>query len=260
MKKVVVGFICFVFLSMLIYIMVHNDPPQSAKAISVLKDYSYRYQTDQALSVDLYLNKIDQPLKYKESYQSLKLKSNDEKSLMSVTLKAIEKVREETYLNETYVLYHLKLSLPKLDINYHIEDACLEVELLNGATYVFQIGRMSIFYEPINESEGDWLKISSQKDEQIKISRIHKIYIDMSEDVKTVDLVTINEFNDVIFNLVNHRLEITVPFENYLLNQFTLIVTYNDENEVFVISNHEFLTDYQILEKSGSLIKIYETN
>ena len=59
MKKVVVGFICFVFLSMLIYIMVHNDPPQSAKAISVLKDYSYRYQTDQELSVDLYLRLIN---------------------------------------------------------------------------------------------------------------------------------------------------------------------------------------------------------
>ena len=71
----------------------------------------------------------------------------------------------------------------------------------------------------------------------------------MSEDVKTVDFVTINEFNDVIFNLVNHRLEITVPFENYLLNQFTLIVTYNDENEVFVISNHEFFNGLSSIRK-----------
>lgn len=260
MKKAFIITLSLIFLSLMLYIVFNNKPIQTAKALSVFKDYSYTYDTEQALKIDLYLNKVDQPLMYKESYDSVYIKSNDDLTLINVTLQSITKTIEDEYLGEIYFLYEFKVYLPKLDNDLSIDNALLVIDLINGKHYEFSIGRVSLFYKKYHLIEGNWTNIRAIKDDKNNLSRAKYVEI-ILEDNNIIDLdyVKINAFTELIYNINDNVLMIEIPFEQYLLNQFSLIVSIN-QNETFIIGNHVFIIDYKILTYASSLINVYETS
>ena len=159
---------------------------------------------------------------YKESYDSVYIKSNDDLTLINVTLQSITKTIEDEYLGEIYFLYEFKVYLPKLDNDLSIDNALLVIDLINGKHYEFSIGRVSLFYKKYNLIEGNWTNIRAIKDDKNNLSRAKYVEI-ILEDNNIIDLdyVKINAFTELIYNINDNVLMIEIPFEQYLLNQFS---------------------------------------
>lgn len=262
MKKVFVIVVIIIFSAMLVYLAFNNEPKQSAKIISVKKDYSYVYNNNTYLELALFINKVDQPLLYKDNYQSLYLESGDETHKLKVQLIDIVQKHQETYLNEKYNLYILQVLIPVLNESFIIDDAYLNIELINHESKLIKLGRISLYYiSDQNNTKLTWENLSGFKNSEIKLSRIGTVSILFNDYINDILInnIKINEFTSLTYEINNNVLTINIPFEQYLLNQFSVIINYND-NINLVISNFPFVEDFEILNNSVSLISVYESS
>lgn len=256
MKHILTYFSILLIAVMMVLIIRHNEPKVSPKILTVSKYYSYLFDSDQKISVPIYLNIDNHPLSLMESYAHTFISNENETKKLEFDLYRVEKMGMETYLNEPYQLYHLVFVMPYLATDYYIEDCYLNITLTNDQQVLVYIGKMSLLYLNSDSNLLDWTSLSGIKKENSFLSRLSEIHIRFSTLNNEIQSIRIGNDLEVTFFIDDHLLVIQIPDESYLLDNVPILITYSN-TEIQGIMNFKYINDFQILKESGPLINSY---
>jgi hypothetical protein len=241
------------------YIILNNEPKQSAKLLSISTTYSYLYDEDQTIEVPLFINHKKHPLNHIDSYQSLYLSDENEQKRLEVSLKEIKKAHFESYLGEVYQLIILVLDLPYMDNVFEISECYLHLNLVNQETYQIMIGDFHMTYQESNTDALLWDSLYGIKAENTFLSRIFEIHIPYQTLHKDILSVSVGTSDILSFRLEDSILKIQILHRSMLLYDVPVIITYTDQS-IQTIQNFRYIIDYQLLKESGPLVHIYALN
>ncbi len=259
MKKIIFYFSLIVVVLALVIIIINNEEKSPSKLLSVLQYHSHLAEEKQEIEIILYTNDLGHPIVDVASYASVYLINKDESKKLQLYLNKIVKAHQEQYLNETYNQFILYLELPYLDQDYKIDEAYLQIELINGDQYLIEIGGFSLMRSSTAVKHLDWNGLNGVKQEGMHLSRLYQIFIDYVSLNETIEQIAIGVDYSVSFVVKQQRIVIEIAYENILLFNVPIRITYaNGEHQT--ISNFRYIIDYQILKESGMLIRTYVLN
>lgn len=255
MKKIYPLIIGLTFLILTLIIFVDNKSKKVNKAIFVKQSYNYLYKNNETVNINMYLNDQNNYLTNVDSYLSIYVKNNSENKKLSLNLLNIEYSHEETYLKEKYYMYTLKFAFPNLINDFNIKNAYLELNIVNDKSYTFNIGEFNLIY--INQKEEiPWETIDSKRD-NIESLNINQVLIETSENIN-INEVSINNINNLKYSYVDNLLIINIDENEYYLNNFPILIKSN--NKTYVLYNHMFVKDFDLLNNQNITIYTYEVN
>ena len=119
----------------------------------------------------LYINDINHPIAFKDSYESIQLTNQSQSKSMDMSLSKILLGYDEMYLNEQYSQMILYLTIPELNEDFKIEDLYLEIHLVNDDSYLISLGVLSLTFINSNSSALNWDALDGSKNAESFISR-----------------------------------------------------------------------------------------
>jgi len=244
-----------IFLSMAVVIL-NNQEKMPSKLISVLRYYSYIDSDNNEMEVVLYLNDLKHPIVDVTSYENTYLTNRDETKKIETFINKIAIGHTEYYLGETYTQIILSLGLPYLNQDYLIEEALLNIELLNGDEYSIEIGEFSLMRDHNYISNLEWSGLKGLKNENQFTARLSKIFVDYFLLNKPILEIYIGVDFLVNFSVEENQLILQIPCEDMLLLRVPIRIIY-ENGEIETIPSFRYLIDYQILKESGFLIRTY---
>jgi len=246
------------FTMMMVMMLNHQEKPPM-RLISAQKYYSYLYEDEMEMQVPLYVNDINHPINYIDSYESIQLTNEDQSKRLDMSLSKIVLGYEETYLNEIYNQIILFMEIPDLNQDFQIEDLYLEINLVNDDAYFISLGSLSLVYINATSSALDWSALDGSKPSGSFISRLGQISIEYQTLTDQIDRIEIGFEAEVEFEVLSNQIDLSIPFENCLLDDIPVIIYY-ESGSVQTIANFKYMFDYQILKESGLLITTYALN
>jgi len=259
MKHTAFIFSLVVLISMMAIIITNNIEKVPKRLLSVQKYYSYLYEDDLEMKIPLYLNDIDHPIAHASSYDAILLTNPDESKMIQLELSKITYGYEEFYLNEKFYQMTLHLELPNLGEDFLIEDLVMKVSLVNGDSYEFSLGVLSLMSITSDSDALDWSALEGRKNESLFISRLKTIIIEYTTCLKEIDNILIGIDSQVAFNVEQDQIVLTIVDQYILMDDVPIIIHYSD-GSIQTIANFRYMFDYEILKDSGMLITPYALN
>lgn len=257
MKKYLPLALIPILLAMLVIIIIDNKKEIESKVLTINTNNSYLYSRDSTIDINIYLNNDKHVLTNIDSYDSVYIRNSDSSKVLGLNLIEILYSHNEEFLKENYNSYFLKFDLPNLTNNFYIEDAILDIILINNETYSFEIGLFSIYYVQ-NGYELDWLNIDSKKDSTSDLS-INKIIIETKDELKDIEEVLINEFESLNFSYVNKTLIVTLNSnDNLFINNLPIVI--KTSSKTFYLNNHTYTKEFNLIQRAANILNIYEIN
>ena len=257
MKKYLPLALIPILLAMLVIIIIDNKKEIESKVLTINTNNSYLYSRDSTIDINIYLNNDKHVLTNIDSYDSVYIRNSDSSKVLGLNLIEILYSHNEEFLKENYNSYFLKFDLPNLTNNFYIEDAILDIILINNETYSFEIGLFSIYYVQ-NGYELDWLNIDSKKDSTSDLS-INKIIIETKDELKDIEEVLINEFESLNFSYVNKTLIVTLNSnDNLFINNLPVVI--ETSSKTFYLNNHTYTKEFNLIQRAANILNIYEIN
>jgi len=255
MKKILVYVSICVFALLAVFFIKYNQKVIPPKLYTVYTYYSYTLD-DETIDIFFYLNK-EHPLIDEQSYDHISIENSDQSKKVALTLNDIKYVYDEVYLGETYQKYVWIFEMPHMSQHFIIDDALLNITLLNGNNYQFNIGTISLY--KFDESENDalnWRSLEASKKENGLISRMHQIYISYDDLSKTIENIELGVNDLVDYQIDHNQITITIDDEHQLFYATPIIINYLDGTSQ-KIDYFIYINDYYILKESGYLLYGY---
>lgn len=259
MKHITFIFSLVVIVTMMTVIIINHQEKAPIRLLSVQKYYSYLYQDDLEMEISLYINDLDHPVAHATSYEAIELINHDESKKLDLNLNKITYGYDEVYLNETYHQMTLHFFLPDLGENFLIEDLNMKVILINGDTYIFSLGILSLMSIESNSNDLDWSALEGHKNDQLFISRLGSIQIEYLELTQIIETIEIGIDESIEFSIDPGKIILNIPIENILMDDVPIII-YFEDGSIETIANFKYMFDYEILKESGMLITTYALN
>ncbi len=257
--KQVITYMCLVILAISAVIVIRlNQKPRADKAITISQYYSVM-DPFQGIDVPLYLTNDEHLLTNMDAYQSIYLINEDSSKKLALTLSNISIDGEENYLNDIYTTYMLEFELPVLNDDYWIANTFLEITLLNGINYLFEIGSFSYMDIKDDVDYMFWTSLEAIKEIDVSIARIKEIAISFDTLSQTIKSVSIGLNQELDYTISNQLLTITIDHDDQLLYACPIAITYIDD-QTQIIDYFSYLRENAILYSSGVLNHVYNVN
>lgn len=258
MKQIII-YICLVICAITAVIVIRlNEKPIAEKVITVSQYYSVM-DAFQGMDVPIYITNDEHLLTHEDAYQSLYLMNEDESKKLEVTLECISIDGEEVYLSETYTRYVLELDLPVLNDDFYMENCYIDITLLNGLSYQFELGYFSYLDVEDNADYMFWTGLESIKAVGVDIARIKEIAISFDTLTEDIDHISIGSDVDTDFTISNGLVTLSIADEDLLLYGCPIRITYMDHTTQ-LISYFNYLKENAILHSSGLLNHVYDVS
>ena len=241
------------------YIIMHNTEEKHPKLLTIDTTYSYIYDDQQTIEIIFYINHKKHPLNDIRAYDYLYLANEDETKRIEVELKSVSKGHFESYLGETYQQIILQVKCPYVDGYYEIEHVFLKINLVNQQNYMIRLGDLFIHQKESPDQYLVWQSLYGMKSENQFVSRLAEIHVPYETLEKPISSVSIGTNDLITFQLEDNILKITILYQEKLLFQVPVILTFDDES-IQIIDNFRYIIDYQLLKESGPLVNIYALN
>lgn len=249
----------------IIAIIVTNKPKVSDKLLTVETEYNYVYTDSKVITIKLYSNKKKHKIHHKENINFSFLVSNDDTTRFELDLLDIKYSHEEKYVDDDYYSYNYHFKMPRLEANLLIDDAYLEIQLVDGTTYLMAIGKFKFLYYPHVGVE-KLIKVDGLHGYKLQGSefpRLNKIILEANSlDNTIIESISIDGETNLNFEINQNEIQIIIPFKRIALFQAPLIltITKNGQTSVQVVDNFLFFNDYQTLEIASDICHLYEAN
>jgi hypothetical protein len=211
------------------------------------------------IEIPLYVSGRDHPITILEGIEHVSLQNTHDHEKMRVTLDKIVHEGSDVYLNQTYDMYTYFLLLPSFDQTFIIEDALMIIDLKNGITYDFSIGKLSISPSKPLEGHLDWSKLSGIKIDQSIFERIGCVEIGIyelnGEIIGFFDGFKISN----TFQIKDNILYLYIDNEPFIYQSFPIEIIFRDGTSQ-QIPYFIYMNSYQLLKMSGPLIHHYDLN
>jgi len=258
MKNVLVYVSLCVIALLTVFIIKYNQEVIPPKLYTVNTYYSYTFN-DESIDIFFYLNQ-EHPLTDEQSYDHISIENSDQSKKVALTLNDIKYVYDETYLGETYQKYVWIFEMPDMNQHFIIDDALLNITLLNGNTYQFNIGTLSLYKFDASGSDAlNWTSLKADKKENALISRMHHIYISYDDLSKNIESIQLGVDDLINYNVESDQIIITIEDKHQLFYATPIIITYTDGTRQ-LIDYFIYINDYYILKESGYLLYGYAVN
>ncbi|WP_162140265.1 hypothetical protein [Haploplasma axanthum] len=257
MKKYVLissVFVCFI---LLIVLIVTNKKSIDKKFITVDTLYSFLYNENQKIEIEIYINDDEFPLLEKNIYNDFKLHDEKYKKNLSLELVDVTYSHSEMLNNEYFHKYIFKFKMPNLTSDYSIEEAILDISFMNNNKISLKIGDLSLMYIE-SESEIKWISIDSKKNDPSDL-QISQIRIELEQIITNIDTISIYPESNLKYSYIGNTLIIDLLKYDLVCNYIPIIIKTKDK-QIYTISNHRFLIEYNILENAGKRLNIYDFN
>ena len=152
-------------------------------------------------------------------------------------------------------MFILRYEIPNLNNNFYIDEAYLDLTLSNNTSYTFKIGSFNIIYLT-NGTELNWQTIDSKKDNTTDLS-ISKIIVETESDIGEILEVYI-ESEPLNYSYINNTLIISLDNSDLYTNNIPVVITTSDKT--YYLNNHQYVKDYDLIEKANNNFNIYELN
>ncbi|MGI6787770.1 MAG: hypothetical protein ACOX5X_04435 [Acholeplasmataceae bacterium] len=255
----------FIIIGTIIAIILTNKPKVSAKLLTVETEYNYVYTDSKIVTIKIYSNKRKHKTHFLDNINYTFLVNEDNTNRFELELLEINYSHEEKYIGDDYYCYNYHFKMPRLETNLLINEAFLEIQLVDGKEYLLSIGKFKFLYYP-NVGFENLIKISSlygYKQEGNEFPRLNKIIIETDNLSNTViESVSLDGDNNLNYEANQNEIIIYIPFAKKALFHapIILIITKNGTTGLQVIDNFLFFNDYQILEISSELCNLYEAD
>lgn len=258
MKQVLI-YVSLVILAIAAVVIIKlNEKPMADKAITISQYYSVM-DPFQGIDIPIYLTNDNHLLTNVDSYQFLYLVNDDDSKKIAVTLSNISVDGAELYLSENYTRYMLEIELPVLTDDFFMSICYLDITLVNGYNYSFEIGSFSYIDVTDTVDYMFWTTLEALKDENVHIARIKEIAVSFDTLTHTIEHVTIGLNQDVSFEVIDGLLTIDIMYQDYLLYGCPMMITYDDQRRQ-VIAYFNYLKENAILQSSGVLNHVYDVS
>lgn len=264
-KKILFIISGLLVLGAIIAVIVTNKPRTSDKIITISSENNFVYTESKRISFKVYSNKLKHKMHFANNISHVYLVASDESQRFELELVNISYSHSEKYLKDDYYCYVYSFMMPRLEANLLVEDAHLEITLVNSIKYLLPVGEFKFLYyqevglEPVISING----LYGYKQQNSEYARLAKIIIEYEKktDFK-LEQVSIDGSNNLQFIIENNQIEIEIPYRQLSLSQAPIILTFSAEGKsvVQVVDNFQFFSDYQILSTSGDLINVVATD
>ncbi|MGI6782288.1 MAG: hypothetical protein ACOX56_05645 [Acholeplasmataceae bacterium] len=249
----------------IIAVIVTNKPKVSPKLLTVKTEYNYVYTDTKRVTIKIYSNKSKHKTHFIDNINYAFLVNEDESNRFELELLEINYSHSEKYIGDEFYCYNYHFKMPRLETNMLIDNAYLEIQLVDGTNYLLEIGKFQFLYYP-NVGEEHVIKILGlygYKQEGSEFPRLNKIIIETSDLANTtVESISIDGTNDLIYHINQNEIHIEIPFSRVSLFQAPLILTLTKDGttSIQVIDNFLYFNDYHTLEIGSDLCHIYEVD
>ncbi len=252
-------------LGAIIAIIITNKPKVSDKLLTVNTDYNYVYTDSKNITIKIYSNKKKHKINFKENINYSFLVSLDETNRFELELLDINYSHEEKYIGDDYYCYNYHFKMPRLETNLLIEEAHLEIQLLDGTNYLLKIGKFNFLYYPNvgKDIQINILGLHGYELQGSEFPRLNKIILETDDLNNTlIESISIDGVNNLSFEIKQNEIHILIPFEKILLFQVPLIltITKNGTTKMQIVDNFLYFNDYQTLKTAFDLCNVYEAN
>ena len=248
-------------LGAIIAIIITNKEKVSDKIITIQTENNYLYTESKRINFRIYTNKKKHKIHFANNFSHVFLESEDEGQRFELELVDITYSHQEKYINDEYYCYIYSFIMPRLESNLLINEANLNITLINNINYILPIGNFNFMYfsdvgvESVISVDG----LFGYKRERSEYSRLAKIIIEYEKKMDfTLEDVNINGKQSLEFKVTNEEIEILIPYQQLALNQAPVILIFSAGGKSItqVIDNYHFFSDYQVLENSGDLVNV----
>ncbi|MDY0277025.1 MAG: hypothetical protein RBQ97_02970 [Acholeplasma sp.] len=255
MKKYVIYGLIIVSLGVLILIVNITPKEKNYRILTVDTQYTYLYQKKQSLKLFLYFNDGKIPVTEQEGYERFKVHDKDDNKSLVLELINIDYMNSEQYLNETYYKYYYEFKIPNLANDFIVDDAILEIVFANNKRIELQLGNFELIYLD-NYQELDWSSLDSKKESSDSF-QISNIMIEFFDNIAKIDDIKIGS-ESVNFIMYENAINVIIPKKDLVITNLPVII--NTTNKIFVVKNHDYIIEYNLLEKVKKGINNYEFN
>ncbi|MBN2268321.1 MAG: hypothetical protein JXC35_02735 [Acholeplasmataceae bacterium] len=258
MKKALFYSLIIIFFSVIGYLIYLDQNEVSPKVLTI--ETAYVMMDDEpTLEIPLYINETDHPLKVLDAVEHVSLVSLDSETNILVELINVSYQGSEFYLNQTFDMYLYQLNLPSFDQTFILENAMMAIDLKNGTSYAFTIGKISISPSKPIDYHLNWSKLSGTKMDQSIYERIGCVEIGIFELNKDIvsffDGFTYSE----VFQIKDDVLYLYLNDEPFIYQSFPIEIIFSDGTSQ-QIPYFNYMNSYHLLKMSGPLIHVYDLN
>ncbi len=258
MKKALFYGLIVIFFSVIGYLIYLDQKEVSPKVLTI--ETAYVIMDDEpTLEIPLYMDDNEHPLMIRDAVIHVSLVSLENDSQIQVELVDITYQGSEVYLNQTFHRYVYELNLPSFDQTVILKDALMEIDLINGSSYTFTIGKVSISPSKPIDHYLNWSKLSGTKVDQSIYERIGCVEIGIFELNKDIvsffDGFTYSE----VFQIKDDMLYLYLNDEPFIYQSFPIEIIFSDGSSQ-LIPYFNYMNSYDLLKMSGPLIHVYDLN
>jgi hypothetical protein len=256
MKHIIIYISLVLLAGTLVWFIKENEEIVPLKLYTLDTYYSFINQEDETIDLSFYING-KHPLIDIDSYMSTEVTDEEAHKKLSLDLIDIKMVATENYLGETYEKYMLIFEMPRLNQSFYIEDAYLNIVLLNQDTYQLFVGSFSLY--EIEESDDEillWRSLSAIKGTDVDINRMSQITVEFDALYQNISSVELGYQYEMNYEVTEDALLINIFDDQQLFYACPIIIHYvNGKSEV--IDYFIYINDYQMMKQSGLLLHGY---
>ncbi|HHX79401.1 MAG TPA: hypothetical protein GX695_06630 [Acholeplasmataceae bacterium] len=255
MKKIFPFLLLSLIISAMFILIFNTKEKVTPKIITVDTLHSYLYKNNQLIEIPIYVSAMQEVFSEISAYENIYIFNSDDKKLF-LDLKEITTGHSELYLGDNYQKIILKFEMPNLSEDFIIENAYMNISLINDHELALKIGELSLTYLN-NTSDLDWLTLDSKRniDNNEKV-QMDYIIIELNEEVSSIEMIKIANNNALEYEIIENTIIITIPNYNLVINYIPLWIAFND-GSIQTFNNHHYIIEYSLLEKAGRLLNIY---
>ncbi len=254
MKTVALYLMTLVISTLLVMLAVTNKRVIIPKTLSVLTHYVYLLNED-TFEINLWVNRDDHVFIMTDGIIGIQIQDTNKMMVLDVVLSRIEEGRQDIYQDEIFTEYGLIFEMPRLSIDFVIDEAELKITTPDFEDHHLMIGTFEL--KAINPSWQalDFNDLYGEKNHELFRSRVQKIHI-TTEDMLMIEDVMILHDLQISIEQTDHQINLTVPNGDLVLTRLPLILR-DQSGMTYYIPTFEYLIDYQMLSHHGGDIHVH---
>ncbi|MCK9235251.1 MAG: hypothetical protein WC225_03730 [Acholeplasmataceae bacterium] len=259
MRQVVLYLFMIAALAFMALMINKRETEPSPKLLTVKTDYRFIDDSEQPLYFEFYTSTKNHPLLLLDSYEQLIIHNETETTQLTLVLKEIIYLHEESYLNDLYYKFSYLCEAPLLEMDFYLEEAFLTIVLVNNDQYTFYLGSIGLITPNESTNHLDWQALSGEKKPGSFLSRLAQIKVEFNGLNQSIHSIYVDGVTPSEFYIENQTLIVLIDEQNALLNACPVVIWFQDGSHQ-LLPYFIYIKDFEILKNSGPLIYHYALN
>lgn len=259
MRQVVLYLFMIAALAFMALMINKRETQPSPKLLTVKTDYRFIDEREEPLYFEFYTSTKNHPLLLLDSYEQFIIHNETESTQLTLVLKELIYLHEESYLNDLYYKFSYLCEAPLLEMDFYLEDAFLTIILINGHHDTFYLGSISLITPNESTNHLDWQALSGEKKPGSYLSRLAQINVEFKTLNQSIHSIYVDSETPSEFYIENQILIILIEEQSALLNACPVVIWFQDGSQQ-LLPYFIYIKDFEILKNSGPLIYHYALN